>query len=73
MKIWWRWLKIIFTCGLGIHAEMKETTFPGKVLYTECTRCHHAVYTRPGMPRDVHLRPSYWDVARGLYDRGIQE
>ena len=71
MKIYLRWLKIVFICGLGRHAEMRETEFPGHVLYTECTRCHHATYTRPGMVRDVHLRPAAWDVARGLYDRSF--
>lgn len=72
MKIYWRWLTILFTCGLGRHAKMRETTFPPNVIYSECIRCHHATYTRPGLPREVHLRPSAWDVARGLYDRGIQ-
>lgn len=72
MKVWLRWIKIWLTCGLGFHATIKEIEFPGDVLYSECTRCHHALYTRPGMTKDVHLRPKYWEVARGLYDRGIQ-
>lgn len=73
MKIWWRWIKICLTCGLGRHAEMRKTIFPGNVTYTECTRCHQATYSRPGLARDVHLRPNAWEVARGMYDRGIQE
>lgn len=72
MKIWWRWVKLCLTCGLGIHAEFKDHLLPGKVIYSECPRCHAATYTRPGLPRDVKLRPPLWDVARGLYDRGIQ-
>lgn len=72
MKIYWRWLTILFTCGLGRHAGMRTIHYPGDVTYTECTRCHHAIYTRPGLPRDVHLRPSAWEVARGLYDRELE-
>lgn len=73
MKIWWRWIKITFTCGLHRHAPRTQTALPGNVTYTECPRCHQASYDRPGLPRTVWLNPSYWDVARGLYDRGIQE
>lgn len=72
MKIYWRWIKILLTCGLGRHAPMRETLFPSGVHFVECTRCHHATYSRAGLPKDVHLRPAAWDVARGLYDQGIQ-
>lgn len=72
MKIYLRWLKIWMTCGLGRHAPTEHTTYPGNVDYAECPRCHRASYDRAGLPRKVWLNPAYWDVARGLYDRGIQ-
>jgi hypothetical protein len=72
MKIYWRWLKILFTCGLGKHLSPESTHLPDHSIYHECPRCHDAHYTRADSPNVVHLRPSYWDVARGKYDRGIQ-
>jgi hypothetical protein len=74
VNIWLRWLKLLFTCGLGCHAESKLTELPGQTLYRECPRCHMAYYERRDKPKGyiVHLRPPLWDVARGLYDKGIQ-
>ena len=73
MNIYLRWLKIVFTCGLGRHAAIQVTNLPDHVIYAECSRCHRASYDRPNLPRKVWLNPSYWEVARGMYDRGIQE
>jgi hypothetical protein len=72
MNIYWRWLKLVFTCGLGRHAERVTTMFPHNIRYMECPRCHDAYYGAHEKSRVVHLRPPLWDVARGLYDKGIQ-
>lgn len=74
MKIWLRWLKLVFTCGLGRHANPVHRSLPGNTLYTECPRCHDAYMSRYHEPLSaiVHLHPPYWDVARGKYDRSIE-
>lgn len=72
MNIWWRWIKLVFTCGLGFHAKIEHSTLPNDVSYSECPRCHDAYYGKRNSLRSAHIRPSYWSVARGMYDRGIQ-
>ena len=72
MKIWWRYIRLLCTCGLGVHKPMQHSELPGGVSYTECPRCHMAVYGKRYMNKPIHLHPPLWDVARGKYDRGIQ-
>lgn len=73
MRIYLRWFKLLLTCGLGRHLPYTETVLPDGSIYRQCPRCHEAYYRRSDGKGSAHLRPDFWSVARGLYDRGIQK
>jgi hypothetical protein len=73
MNIYWRWLKLVFTCGLGHHAPYTLQELPDNTIMVECPRCHDGYYEHHKIPgKRIRLQPDYWDVARGMYDKEIQ-
>lgn len=75
MKTLRRWLLIKLFCNNGIHQPLERGTLnrlPHDVEWYICPRCCGSGYVRKGAMVWI-AQPHDWDVARGMYDKGISE